>query len=137
MARLGNFACGFRYLALHLGFFLMLATLCTGRAVAATAGVFQFVVGDVRVALASGSERPASKGSPVSVGNTIATARASMAQIKMGDGAIVLVKPESRLTVAEFHYTGKLDGSAAERMITSFGMKAANQSMAGAAYLSR
>ena len=32
---------------------------------------------------------------------------------------------------------GAFVGSAAERMITSFGMKAANQTMAGAAYLSR
>jgi hypothetical protein len=32
---------------------------------------------------------------------------------------------------------GVFVGSAAERMITSFGMKAANQSVAGAAYLSR
>jgi hypothetical protein len=82
-----------------------------GQAAAATAGAFQFVAGEVRVILAAGSERPASKGSPVDVGDTIATAKNGMAQIKMGDGAIVVVQPESRVTVAEYHYTGAEDGT--------------------------
>lgn len=82
-----------------------------GQALASTAGVFQFVAGDVRVVLAEGSERPAAKGSPISVGDTVATARASVAQIKMGDGAIIVVQPDSRLTVAEYRYAGKEDGT--------------------------
>lgn len=83
----------------------------SSQALASTAGVFQFVAGDVRVALAGGSERPAAKGSPISVGDTVTTARASTAQIKMGDGAIIVVQPESKLTVAEFSYAGKEDGT--------------------------
>jgi hypothetical protein len=82
-----------------------------GQALGSTAGVFQFVAGDVRVVLAAGSERPAAKGSPIGVGDTVTTAKASMAQIKMGDGAIVVVQPDSRLTVAEYRYAGKEDGS--------------------------
>jgi hypothetical protein len=82
-----------------------------GQAAGATAGAFQFVAGEVRVILAAGSERPASKGSPVEVGDTIATSRNSMAQIKLGDGAIVVVQPESRVTVAEYHYSGAEDGT--------------------------
>lgn len=111
MVKKASVASDFRVLAGRLSVFFMLAAICAGQAIASTAGVFQFVVGDVRLVLAAGSERPARKGSPVSVGDTIATARASVAQIKMGDGAIVVVQPESRLTVAEFHYTGKVDGS--------------------------
>ncbi len=88
-----------------------LAATGVGPALAATAGVFQFVAGDVRVILALGSERPAAKGAPISVGDTISTAKASMAQIKMGDGAIVVVQPESRLTIAEFRYNNKEDGT--------------------------
>jgi hypothetical protein len=80
-------------------------------AFASTAGVFQFVAGDVRVALAGGGDRPAAKGSPISVGDTVTTAKASVAQIKMGDGAIIVVQPESKLTVAEFSYAGKEDGT--------------------------
>jgi FecR protein len=94
-----------------LALFAFLFTASAGQAFAITAGVFQFVAGDVRVALAEGSARPATKGSPVSVGDTITTAKASMAQIKMGDGAIIVVQPESTLTVAEFRYSGKEDGT--------------------------
>jgi hypothetical protein len=87
------------------------ASLWTSQATADTAGVVQFVAGDVRVLLAAGSERPAGKGSPITVGDTVVTAKASMAQIKMGDGAIIVVQPESRLTVAEFRYSGEEDGT--------------------------
>ncbi|MGB5082024.1 MAG: FecR family protein [Burkholderiales bacterium] len=82
-----------------------------GGALAATAGVFQFVAGEVRVGLAAGNERPAAKGALISVGDTVTTAKASMAQIKMGDGAVIVVQPESRLTVAEFRYAGTEDGT--------------------------
>jgi hypothetical protein len=91
--------------------FFLLAAMWAGQAIASTVGVFQFVAGDVRVILAAGSERAASKGSPVSLGDTVATGRDAVAQIKMGDGAILVVQPQSRLTVAEFHYTGKADGT--------------------------
>jgi hypothetical protein len=90
---------------------IVLAAMWGGQAAAATAGVFQFVAGDVRLILVGGSERPASKGSPVDVGDTIATDKRGMAQIKMGDGAIVVVEPDSRVTVAEYRYTGVEDGS--------------------------
>jgi len=90
---------------------VVLLGVWAGQAIGATAGVVQFAAGDVRVVVAGGSERPATKGSPVDVGDTITTAKASMAQIKMGDGAIVVVQPESRVTVAEYHYTGVEDGT--------------------------
>lgn len=94
------------------GFFVLCAFLApAGNAFAATAGVFQFVAGDVKVGLAAGSERPATKGALISVGDTVTTAPASMAQIKMGDGAVIVVQPESRLKVAEFRYAGKEDGT--------------------------
>jgi hypothetical protein len=99
-----------RRIAGRLGIVAILAASPTAQA-ESTAGVFQFVAGDVRVALAGGSERPVVKGSPISVGDTVSTAKASMAQIKMGDGAIIVVQPESRLTVAEFSYAGKEDGT--------------------------
>jgi hypothetical protein len=89
----------------------VLAATWAAQAAAETAGVFQFVAGDVRVVLAAGSERPAGKGAPIGVGDTVTTAKASMAQIKMGDGAIIVVQPESRLAVVEFRYAGKEDGT--------------------------
>jgi len=92
-------------------FSAFLLSVGASQALASTAGVFQFVAGDVRVMLAGGNERPAAKGSPISVGDTVTTAKASMAQIKMGDGAVIVVQPESKLTVAEFSYAGKEDGT--------------------------
>jgi len=103
-----------QYVNRFTGLFVLSACLLNAwasQALASTAGVFQFVAGDVRVALAGGNERPAAKGSPISVGDTVTTAKASMAQIKMGDGAVIVVQPESKLTVAEFSYAGKEDGT--------------------------
>jgi len=76
-----------------------------------TAGVVQFVAGDVRLVQPGGGERAARKGVPVNVGDTLTTASGAMAQLKMGDGAIVVVVPESRVTVAEFRYAGVEDGT--------------------------
>lgn len=85
-----------------------------GEGHAATAGVFQFVAGEVRVGT-EGSERAARKGSLLNVGDTVATARDATAQIKMGDGAIVLVQPQSRVTVAAYRFDGREDGT--ERVV--------------------
>jgi hypothetical protein len=82
-----------------------------GHAHAQSAGVVQFAAGDVKVIAANGAERVARKGVPVSVGDTLQTAPGALAQLKMGDGAIVVVQAQSRLTVAEFHYAGKEDGT--------------------------
>jgi hypothetical protein len=76
-----------------------------------TAGVVQFVAGDVRLFQPGGGERAARKGVAVNVGDTLTTASGAMAQLKMGDGAIVVVVPESRVTVAEFRYAGVEDGT--------------------------
>lgn len=53
-------------------FFVLCAFLApAGNAFAATARVFQFVAGDVKVGLAASSERPATKGALISVGDTV------------------------------------------------------------------
>jgi hypothetical protein len=85
-----------------------------GDARASSAGVFQFVAGDVRVA-AGGSERTARKGSLLNVGDVVTTARNATAQIKMGDGAIVLVQPQSRVAIAAYRFEGVEDGT--ERVV--------------------
>jgi len=90
---------------------LVVGAVGTNYAIGQSAGVVQFAAGDVKVVSAGGGERVARKGAPVSVGDTFLTAPGALAQLKMGDGAIVVVQPESRLTVAEFHYTGVEDGT--------------------------
>lgn len=83
----------------------------TGLASATVAGVFQFVSGEVQVLSVSGASKPARKGTPLSVGETVLSERTGTAQIKMGDGAVVVVQPGSRLSVLEFHFDGREDGS--------------------------
>jgi len=90
---------------------LAVLSIGVGHAQGQSAGVVQFAAGDVKVIAASGAERVARKGVPVSVGDTLVTAPGALTQLKMGDGAIVVVQPQSRLTVAEFHYDGKEDGT--------------------------
>lgn len=90
---------------------LVAGAVSANLAFAQSAGVVQFATGDAKVVSAAGAERAARKGVPVSVGDTLLTAPGALAQLKMGDGAIVVVQPESRLTVAEFHYAGKEDGT--------------------------
>lgn len=94
---------------IFIGF--LIGTAGAEQALAQTAGVVQFVAGDVKVMRAGGGERVARKGVPVSVGDTLVTPAGGLAQVKMGDGAIVVVQPQSRLTVAEFHYAGVEDGN--------------------------
>jgi len=93
----------------------LLALAWVGGASAETAGVFQFVTGDVRVGSGPAAERHARKGTLVNVGELVTTGEKSTAQIKMGDGATVVVQPQSRLTVAVFHFTGVEDGK--ERVV--------------------
>ena len=90
---------------------LVVGTMGAGYAQGQTAGVVQFVAGDVKLVQSGGNERVARKGVPVSVGDTLQTASGGLAQLKMGDGAIVVVQPGTSLTVAEFHYAGVEDGN--------------------------
>jgi len=90
---------------------MVIGAIGSGQAFGQTAGVIQFVAGDVKIVQAGGAERAARKGVAVNVGDTLSTANGALAQLKMGDGAIVVVQPESRLTVAEFRYAGVEDGT--------------------------
>jgi hypothetical protein len=84
---------------------------CPAVALGTVAGVFQFVKGDVQVQSAGGAAKRAVKGTPLSVGETVKSEKAATAQIKMGDGAIVVVQPDTRVTVVEFRYDGREDGT--------------------------
>jgi hypothetical protein len=90
---------------------LAVGALGAAPAMAQTAGVVQFVAGEVKILTGAGGERVAHKGVPLNVGDTVLTPVGGLAQVKMGDGAIVVVQPESQLTVAEFHYAGVEDGT--------------------------
>lgn len=100
---------------------LVIGAIGASQAFGQTAGMIQFVAGDVKLVQPRGGERTARKGVPVNVGDTLLTADGALAQLKMGDGAIVVVQPESRLTVAEFHYAGVEDGTEKVRYVLERG----------------
>lgn len=78
---------------------------------AAVAGHVQFVNGDVQITSPAGQARQAQKGDAVSEGDTLTSAPAASAQIKMQDGGIVAMRPDTRLKFDQFVFSGKQDGS--------------------------
>ena len=78
---------------------------------AAVAGYVQFVSGDVQITNAAGQSRAAQKGDAISEGDTLASAPSSSAQIKMQDGGLVAVRPDTKLKFDQFVFAGKQDGN--------------------------
>lgn len=80
-------------------------------ALAAQAGRIQFVAGDVQIFLADGSSRPARKGDIVNENDTIVTAPTGSVQLRMVDDGLISVRPDSRLRIDEYRFSGREDGS--------------------------
>ena len=76
---------------------------------AEVAGRLQFVAGDVSVVKPDGSSRALVKGSEIVEGETIVTGREAQAQIVMADQALIAVRPDTRLKIEMFRYSGKDD----------------------------
>lgn len=76
----------------------------------AQAGLVQFVNGDVELTTAAGVSHAAHKGDPVNEGDTITSAKAASAQIKMQDGGFIAVRPDTKLKFDQFVFSGKQDG---------------------------
>lgn len=87
------------------------AVLAATPSAAFGAGQFQFVSGNVKIVSEAGVERVPAKGTRIAEGESVATGRDSIAQIKMRDGAIIVVQPETNATVEMFRYGGKEDGN--------------------------
>lgn len=101
-------------LAAHL---LCAALLLPGLAAAAEAGKFQFVIGDIKVISAAGAERVPVKGEAFNSGDTIVTGKSGSAQIRMSDGGMVAVRPDTQLKLDHYVFNGREDGS--ERKVVS------------------
>lgn len=87
------------------------AILAAAPSAAFGAGQFQFVSGSVKIVSAAGAERVPAKGARIAEGESVVTGRDSIAQLKMRDGAIVVVQSETNATVEMFRYSGVEDGS--------------------------
>ncbi len=80
-------------------------------AAADVAGRFQFVAGDVRIIASDGKQRLAQKGQEVNEGETVLTAPKASAQLKMVDGGLVALRPDTQLKMVTYIFHGKEDGS--------------------------
>lgn len=78
---------------------------------AGAAGKVQFVTGSAQLTSEAGKTRQIKKGDVVNEGDTLTTAAASATQIRMQDGGIVAVRPDTRLRFDSFKFSGKQDGS--------------------------
>ncbi|MBI2752992.1 MAG: FecR domain-containing protein [Betaproteobacteria bacterium] len=90
------------------GFGLALLFACD---VLAAVGSVQFVVGDVKVRDAAGKVRAAQKGEAIDEGDAILTGSSGSTQLKMSDGGILAVRPETELKIDTYRFTGKEDGT--------------------------
>jgi len=92
--------------------FACLATLCLipAAAVAAdSAGVFQVIIGEVRVVGAGGQERTAVKGENILEGDRVVTGEGALAQVKFADGGLMSIRANTEFVLDKFSYAGPQD----------------------------
>lgn len=77
---------------------------------AQAAGRLIMVIGEVSIQR-DGKSTPAKKDTVVNAGDTVITAGTSNAQLKLEDGALIALRPNTEFKVKEFKYSGKPDGS--------------------------
>jgi len=69
---------------------------------AGSAGVAQFIAGDVNVLRASGKAEPLAKGKPLESGESILTGTAGRAQLRFSDGGLVSLQPNTEFKIANY-----------------------------------
>lgn len=89
---------------------LALASWC-GHAFAAAAGQIQFVAGSAQLTTEAGKTHALRKGDTVNEGDTLATAPSAALQVKMRDGGIVAMRPDSRVKIDNFKFNDREDGT--------------------------
>jgi hypothetical protein len=83
----------------------------SGYVYAAAAGQIQFVAGSAQLTSESGKTHQLRKGDAVNEGDTLTTAPAAAVQVRMQDGGVVAMRPDSKVKVDSFKFNGKEDGS--------------------------
>lgn len=81
-----------------------------GSAWAEVAGRVLVAVGEVS-AIRAGKAIPLKFGSEVDSGDTLHTGATSNAQIRLSDGGIIALRPQSEFRLDDYHFPGKNDGS--------------------------
>jgi hypothetical protein len=90
---------------------LVSAAGISGLARAEPAGEAEYVTGVVQVTGASGAAHTLRKGDAVNEGDTLTTGAGASAQVRMRDGGMVAVRPDTRMKFDSFKFSGKQDGS--------------------------
>jgi len=78
---------------------------------ALNAGQIQFVAGSAQLSSDSGKTHQLRKGDAVNEGDTLTTAPSAAVQVRMRDGGIVAMRPDSKVKIDNFKFNGKEDGS--------------------------
>lgn len=95
-----------------MGILLTICLALFGQAAhAAIAGHAQFVNGNVQLTNAAGQTRILQKGDVVHESDTLTTAKGASAQIKMRDGGMIAIRPDSKLKFDSFVFNGVEDGN--------------------------
>lgn len=83
-----------------------------GQAMAAAqeAGKVIMSIGTVSL-LRDGKESPAPRNTIIFAGDTLRTAASSNAQLRLKDGALMAIRPNSEFKINSFNYSGKVDGT--------------------------
>ena len=93
------------------GFSIILVFLLSAGGAYAAVGTVQFTAGDVTIRDAAGKLREAKKGDPLNEGDTILTGNQASAQLKMSDGGILAVRPQTELRLDRYKFSSKEDGT--------------------------
>src|SRR5665811_204725 len=76
-----------------------------------SAGRVQFVHGTVQLTSATGVTHAIKKGEAVNEGDTLVSALGAYTQIRMEDGGMVAMRPDTRLKIDRFTFNGQQDGT--------------------------
>lgn len=74
------------------------------------AGRIIMAIGSVSV-VRDGNSVPAKRNTPVRAGDAVVTGDTSNAQLRLNDGAVIALRPNTEFKVKEFSYSGKADGT--------------------------
>ena len=83
----------------------------SGSVYAAIAGRVQFVHGTVQLTSATGVTHAIKKGEAVNEGDTLVSALGAYTQIRMEDGGMVAMRPDTKLKIDRFTFDGQQDGT--------------------------
>jgi len=83
----------------------------SGNVYAAVAGQVQYVHGKVQLTTSTGVTHAIKKGDAISEGDTLVSAQTASAQIRMVDGGMVAMRPDTKLKIDRFTFNEQEDGT--------------------------